>query len=87
MHVGSLVFQGEDSMVLMVIDKPIKDLLEDTGAPLGLTEFAGNQYGASMTLMDLEPAIVISVIDAVRYRYLLTVIDAVRYRYILTSLL
>lgn len=67
-HVGSLVFRGEDSMVLMVIDKPIAKLLEETGAPPGLIEFAEKQYGGEMTLMDLEPAIVISVIDAVRYR-------------------
>lgn len=67
-YVGSLVFQGEDSMVLMVIDKSIKDLLEDAKAPLGLIEYAGNQYGSDLTLMDLEPAMVISVIDAVRYR-------------------
>jgi hypothetical protein len=53
----------------MVIDKPIAKLLEETGAPPGLIEFAEKQYGGEMTLMDLEPAIVISVIDAVRYRY------------------
>ena len=63
------MFRGEDSLVLMVIDKPITNLLEESGAPPGLTEFAGKQYGVKMTLMDLEPAIVISVIDAVRYRY------------------
>lgn len=67
-YVGSLVFKGDDSSVLMVIDKPIRDLLKDAAAPPGLTEFAESQYGASLTLMDLEPAIVISVIDAVRYR-------------------
>ncbi|XP_045164453.2 uncharacterized protein LOC123528642 [Mercenaria mercenaria] len=67
-YVGSLVFRGEDSMVLMVIDKPIPNLLEDASAPQGLVEFATSQYGTNMTLMDLEPAIVISVIDAVRYR-------------------
>lgn len=58
-------------MVLMVIDKPIRNLLEDAAAPPGLLEFAGSQYGANMTLMDLEPAIVISIIDAVRYRYIM----------------
>lgn len=67
-YVGSLVFQGEDSTVLMVIDKPIQALLIDARAPPELIVFARNQYGEKMTLMDLEPSIVISVIDAVRYR-------------------
>ena len=67
-HVGSLVFQGDDSKVLLVIDQPIAELLEHAGAPAGLVEFARNQYGGDMTLMDLEPSIVISAIDAVRYR-------------------
>lgn len=70
MYVGSLKFQDEDSKVLMVIDQPITTLLESAGAPPGLVQFAGDQYGNSMTLMDLEPAMVISVIDAVRYRCL-----------------
>lgn len=65
---GILKFQDEDSKVLMVIDQPITTLLESAEAPPGLLEFAGSQYGSNMTLMDLEPAIVISVIDAVRYR-------------------
>ena len=68
MYVGVLKFQDEDSKVLMVIDQPITALLESADTPPGLIEFAGNQYGSSMTLMDLEPSIVISVIDAVRYR-------------------
>lgn len=68
-YVGILKFQDEDSKVLMVIDQPITALLGSAEAPPALLEFAGNQYGSSMTLMDLEPSIVISVIDAVRYRY------------------
>ncbi|KAL4227080.1 hypothetical protein ACF0H5_015054 [Mactra antiquata] len=71
-HIGSLVFRGEDSTVLMVIDKSIKILLEDAGAPASLIDYAGSQYGDDLTLMDLEPAIVISVIDAVRYRSVTT---------------
>ena len=62
------MFQGDDSKVLLVIDQPITELLEHAGAPPGLTEFARTQYGGEMTLMDLEPSIVISAIDAVRYR-------------------
>ena len=57
--------------MLLVIDQPITELLEHAAAPVGLVEFARNQYGKDMTLMDLEPSIVISAIDAVRYRLVL----------------
>lgn len=69
-HIGQLVFKGEDSEALMVIDRPVKSLLLDSSASPCLVSYAENQYGVQMTLMDLEPAIVIGVIDAVRYRHL-----------------
>ena len=77
-HVGSLVFQGDDSKVLLVIDQPITELLEHAAAPEELVHFARNQYGKDMTLMDLEPSIVISAIDAVRYRLVLLLTVNVR---------
>ncbi|XP_052779362.1 uncharacterized protein LOC128216745 isoform X2 [Mya arenaria] len=66
-HVGSLVLQGEDTLVLSVIDQPLPSLLAAASAPSDFLEFAARHWGPEVTLMDLDPALIISVIDAVRY--------------------
>jgi len=60
--------QGEDSKVLTFIDQPVAELMEAAAAPSGLCSFAASQYGPKLTLMDLDPALIINIIDAVRYR-------------------
>ncbi|XP_062621800.1 uncharacterized protein LOC134283358 [Saccostrea cucullata] len=69
-HISSLVFEGKDAQALSVIDKPLHSLLEVSGAPQGLQEYVKSQYSDSKTLMDLDTAFLISIIDAIRYRSL-----------------
>ncbi|XP_062590606.1 uncharacterized protein LOC134252186 [Saccostrea cucullata] len=69
-HISSLVFGGKDAQALSVIDKPLHSLLEVSGAPQGLQAYVKSQYSDSKTLIDLDTAFLISIIDAIRYRSL-----------------
>ncbi|KAL3851802.1 hypothetical protein ACJMK2_015509 [Sinanodonta woodiana] len=70
-YVSSLVLREDEQQALLVIDQPIKMLMQKMSAPSSLIKFACSQYSDSDTLMDLDPAVVISIIDAVRYRSLI----------------
>ncbi|KAK3607195.1 hypothetical protein CHS0354_008880 [Potamilus streckersoni] len=70
-YVSSLVLQEDEQQALLVIDQPVKMLIQKTLAPYSLIKFACRHYSDSDTLMDLDPAVVISIIDAVRYRSLI----------------
>lgn len=69
-YVSSLVFGGEDAQALSVIDKPLYTLLTTSEAPKGLLNYTKSQFEDSKTLMDIDTAFLISVIDAIRYRSL-----------------
>lgn len=69
-YISSLVFGGEDAQALSVIDKPLYTLLASSEAPKGLLNYTKSQFEDSKTLMDLDTAFLISVIDAIRYRSL-----------------
>lgn len=67
-YISSLVFGGEDAQALSVIDKPLYTLLATSEAPKGLLNYTKSQFEDSKTLMDIDTAFLISVIDAIRYR-------------------
>lgn len=69
-YISSLVFGGEDAQALSVIDKPLYTLLATSEAPKGLLDYTKSQFEDSKTLMDIDTAFLISVIDAIRYRSL-----------------
>ncbi|KAH3880200.1 hypothetical protein DPMN_004109 [Dreissena polymorpha] len=75
-YAGTLAFQGNDSQVLMIIDKPVTEMLESVGANAELVAFCKRKHGDTTTLMDVDPSLIISVIDAVRYKSVMT--DLVR---------
>lgn len=62
------MFGGEDAQALSVIDKPLYALLATSEAPKGLLNYTKSQFEDSKTLMDIDTAFLISVIDAIRYR-------------------
>ncbi|KAL5015147.1 hypothetical protein ScPMuIL_009417 [Solemya velum] len=70
-HVTRLVHSGRDTHALQIIDLPMIQLLEDSTAPSGLVKFAKLQYTSKQSLMDVDAALLINIIDAVRYRHLL----------------
>ncbi|KAK6177276.1 hypothetical protein SNE40_015405 [Patella caerulea] len=67
-HVCSLAFDGEEAVALKLIGQPIREMFTNNKFPQALLEFVKNQYKEEITLMDLDPSVAISVIDAVRYR-------------------
>ncbi|KAK3101788.1 hypothetical protein FSP39_006334 [Pinctada imbricata] len=68
-YVSSLVSQGNDSLALSSIDKPLCEILDGAGAPELLLHYVEVQYKAEKTLMDTDTAFLISVVDAIRYKY------------------
>lgn len=75
------MFGGGDAQALSIIDKPLYKLLEVAEAPEGLLNYVRAQYQESKTLMDLDTAFLISVIDAIRYRSVPTSLDEVKVIY------
>ncbi|XP_005106420.2 uncharacterized protein LOC101851290 [Aplysia californica] len=69
-HLCSASVRGRDPQALRLIDLPLFELLARPGIPPGVLQFARSQYKEETTLMDTDPATVISVIDAVRYKML-----------------
>ena len=67
-HVSSLVSEGEDAAALSAIDKPLKVLLEGFAPKSPLLSYVDVQYEDNKTLMDVDTAFLISVIDAIRYK-------------------
>ena len=75
------MFGGGDAQALSIIDKPLYKLLEVAEAPEGLLNYVRAQYHESKTLMDLDTAFLISVIDAIRYRSVPTSSDEAKVIY------
>lgn len=67
-HVCSSCVQGLDPPALKLIDMPLCQLLSRPGIPKAMYQFAKTQFDDDVTLMDVDPGTVISVIDAVRYK-------------------
>lgn len=70
-YISDLVVNEESKKALTEIDKPIIILLQSSEAPEGLLDFVKHELRQKTTLMDLEPSLVIKVIDAVHYRSVL----------------
>lgn len=70
-HICSLVLSGEDSQALQAIDQPLESLLQSAKANDFLLLSMAEEYSLKKSLMDIDPVMVISIIDAVRYRCVL----------------
>nr|KAG5695025.1 hypothetical protein BaRGS_015849 [Batillaria attramentaria] len=53
-----------------LIDKPLSEIMQSSEVPPGLQHFVTRQYQRDDSLMDLDPGLLVSVIDAVRYKSL-----------------
>ncbi|XP_059151050.1 uncharacterized protein LOC131937544 isoform X2 [Physella acuta] len=69
-HVCSASVQGQNPKVLKLLDMPLMELLSQPGIPNAVWQFASCQFDEGATLMDIDPAAVIAIIDAVRYKML-----------------
>ncbi|XP_064607361.1 uncharacterized protein LOC135471882 isoform X2 [Liolophura sinensis] len=69
-HICSLVLSGEDSQALQAIDQPLESLLQSANVNEFLLLSMAEEYSLKKSLMDIDPVMVISIIDAVRYRSL-----------------
>ncbi|XP_071081832.1 uncharacterized protein [Haliotis cracherodii] len=67
-RVCSLAFMDEDKEAYTSIEKPVGDVLKTGQLSPALQRFFSSQYKPELTMMDFDPNIVISLIDAVRYR-------------------
>ncbi|XP_046581590.1 LOW QUALITY PROTEIN: uncharacterized protein LOC124289041 [Haliotis rubra] len=67
-RVCSLAFMDEDKEAYTSIEKPVADMLKTGKLSAALHRFFLSKYKPELTMMDFDPNIVISLIDAVRYR-------------------
>ncbi|XP_067683958.1 uncharacterized protein [Haliotis asinina] len=67
-RVCSLAFMDEDKEAYTSIEKPVADVLKAGKLSSALHRFFLSQYKPELTMMDFDPNIVISLIDAIRYR-------------------
>ena len=54
---------------LNLVDRPISKITLTTEVPPGVRDFIDRQYTHRDTLMDIDPGLMVSIIDAVRYKW------------------
>ena len=59
---------GNVREALNLIDQPINKMVFTTEVPPGVRDFVERQYSTTDSLMDLDPGLMVSIIDAVRYK-------------------
>lgn len=64
----SLAVDGKERQALNLIEEPLIKIMTSSVVPLGIQQFIKRQYQGEVTLMDLDPGLVVSIIDAVRYK-------------------
>lgn len=68
--VCALAVDGKDRQAVDLMEKPLSEIMRSKEVPPGLQQFVTRQYQQDTTLMDMDPGLLVSVIDAVRYKSL-----------------
>ncbi|KAK7102227.1 uncharacterized protein [Littorina saxatilis] len=65
--VCALAVDGNVREALSLVDRPVSKMVLTTDVPPGIRDFVERQYSTTDTLMDIDPGLMVSIIDAVRY--------------------
>ena len=64
----ALAVDGNVREALNLVDRPVSKITLTTEVPPGVRDFVDRQYTHSDTLMNIDPGLMVSIIDAVRYK-------------------
>lgn len=65
---------GKDREALNLVELPLITILQAEEVPPGIRHFVERQYQREITLMDLDPGLMVNIIDAVRYKYVCAIL-------------